>query len=189
MELDFSKSTFLKFLDYLSDSKLMKPETVRGWRVAATKLLSNLSSTEEADIRSVDLDVAVIKVVNQSSGMIKSGSLNTYKSRITIAIEEFTKWRTNPAGYKPRSLSVKTIKKQGEQPEQRRQRHRYQQSNQRESVPTDIASEDTSQGISLQYPLRPDFIVKVFVPKDLKLAESKRLGAFLSTLSSDFDPE
>lgn len=185
--MDFSKSAFFKFLDYLSDSKLMKPETIRGWRVAALKLLSTLTEAEEADVRNIDFDIAVLKVVNQSSGSIKPGSLSTYRNRVSIAIKEFVKWKNDPAGYKPRGLTGKSAK-----PNESADRHKAsnRSNSPEQEVSTKADSEDIVQSsISLIYPLRPDFLAKTVVPRDLTLEEAKRLSAFLSTIAIDFKPE
>ena len=43
-------------------------------------------------------------------------------------------------------------------------------------------------GISLEYPLRPDLLAQVVVPRDLTVEEARRMGAFLVTLAVDFRP-
>jgi hypothetical protein len=46
----------------------------------------------------------------------------------------------------------------------------------------------TGPGISLDYPLRPDLLAQVVVPRDLTVEEARRMGAFLVTLAADFRP-
>jgi hypothetical protein len=43
-------------------------------------------------------------------------------------------------------------------------------------------------GIALEYPLRPDLLAQVVVPRDLTVEEAHRMGAFLVTLAVDFKP-
>ena len=43
-------------------------------------------------------------------------------------------------------------------------------------------------GIALEYPLRPDLLAQVVVPRDLTVEEAHRMGAFLVTLAVDFRP-
>ena len=42
--------------------------------------------------------------------------------------------------------------------------------------------------IALDYPLRPDLLAQVIVPRDLTVEEARRMGAFLVTLAVDFRP-
>lgn len=52
------------------------------------------------------------------------------------------------------------------------------------------ASPDSSgAATSISFPLRADFLVPVSLPRDLTVAEAKRLGAFLLTLAADFKAE
>jgi hypothetical protein len=48
------------------------------------------------------------------------------------------------------------------------------------------ASVASSGGIELAYPLRPDLLAQVIVPRDLTVEEARRMGAFLVTLAVDF---
>ena len=105
---DYSKKAFLKFLDYVSDKGLIKFQTVRGWRSAALKLMTDLSEAEEGDIRTIDLDLAVHRAANRDSVSVSPESLNTYRHRVALAIQEFISWRDDPATYKPRGLDGKS---------------------------------------------------------------------------------
>jgi hypothetical protein len=44
-------------------------------------------------------------------------------------------------------------------------------------------------GISLDFPLRDDFLAQVIVPRDLKVNEARRLCAFVMTLAGDYEPK
>jgi len=40
-------------------------------------------------------------------------------------------------------------------------------------------------GLTLDYPLRPDFLAQVVIPRDLTTEEARRMVAFLLALTSD----
>ena len=42
--------------------------------------------------------------------------------------------------------------------------------------------------ITFDYPLRPDLLAQVMIPRDLSVEEARRMGAFLVTLAADFRP-
>lgn len=186
-DTDYSKESFLKFLEYLADKDLIKYETVRGWRSAASKLLSDLSEAEEVDVRTIDIDLAVHKTANRDSGSTSPQSLKTYQQRTAIAIQEFIRWRGDPAGYKPRGLNG--------QPRTKKYNERSASQDRIKTTGT-AASEKreketlvTHSGLTLSYPLRSDFLAQVVIPRDLNVAEAKRLGAFLLTIAIDYQPE
>lgn len=187
MSTDFSKDAFFKFLDYLSDKDLVNFQTVRGWRSAASKFMSDLSEAEEADIRTVDLDLAVHRAANRDADSLSPQSLKTYQQRVAVAIEEFIKRQNDPSGYRPRGLNGQSRTRANGERALRQERTKpvnvsVSEKHERETVPT-------SSGLTLSYPLRSDFLAQVVIPRDLNVAEAKRLGAFLLTIAVDYQPE
>lgn len=192
MEPGFSKQELMRFTEFVSDKGLVKYQTARGWRTAISKLLQDLSEAEDTDVRRVDVDLAVHRTANRTSDTISPDSLKTYKSRVTTAIEEFLAWKEDPENYKPRALSKqKTTKKIKRSPSQKStaqssetvQQDRQTQTSRQKEVITQ------SHGLNLSYPLRADFLAQVVVPRDMNELEAKRLGAFILTLATDFQPE
>jgi hypothetical protein len=188
MDTDFTVSAFFKFLDYLSDKNLIKFHTVRGWRSAASKLMENLSEGEELDVRTIDLDLAAHRTANRGSA-VTPDSLKTYQKRVAIAINEFIKWRSDPASYKPRGLNGQYRTKTNGEREVRKEQAKTTTT---PTHPTERHQKDVvlpSSGLTLSYPLRVDFLAQVVIPRDLNTIEAKRLGAFLLTIAVDYQPE
>ncbi|MBW4515225.1 MAG: hypothetical protein KME11_08375 [Timaviella obliquedivisa GSE-PSE-MK23-08B] len=186
MSTNYSKEAFLKFLDYVSDKGLIKFQTVRGWRSAALKLMANLSEAEEGDIRTVDLDLAVHRTANHDSVSVSPESLNTYRNRVVLAIQEFVSWRDDPATYKPRRLNGKSRARPSNErvtPQERLSKGAPKTSEKRG------AETMASSGLTLSFPLRSDFLAQVVIPRDLTAIEARRLGAFLLTIAVDYQPE
>lgn len=186
MSTDYSKEAFLKFLDYVSDKGLIKFQTVRGWRSAVLKLMADLSEDEEEDIRTVDLDLAVHRTANRDSVSVSPESLNTYRNRVALAIQEFISWRNDPATYKPRGLNGKSRAKSSNErvtPQERVSKGAPKALEKRE------AETMASSGLTLSFPLRSDFLAQVVIPRDLTAIEARRLGAFLLTIAVDYQPE
>lgn len=187
MEKEFSKDALLKFIDFSIDKGLINAQTGKAWRVATLKLLTDLSETEEVDVRVVDVAVAARKLANRDPSALSPNSLTDYRQRVAAAIQEFVSWHSDPAAYKPRGTNGKPRVKQSENgvPPQERKIAPKKAT----SEPTVKEVPVTSGGLPLAYPLRRDFLAQVVIPRDLKIEEAKRLGAFLLTLASDFSPE
>jgi hypothetical protein len=196
MTVDYSKDAFFKFLDYLSDKDLIKYQTVRGWRSAAHKLMTDLSEAEEMDIRAVDLDLAIHRAANREAETLSPTSLKTYQQRVAIAINEFDRRQSDSSNYKPRGLSpgARGKKSNGTNglPRAEKDKTRTQTGEKTTSKIVekgDSHHQHSSSGLSLSYPLRSDFLAQVVIPRDLNTAEAKRLGAFLLTIAIDYQPE
>ncbi|MBE9141040.1 hypothetical protein IQ254_28225 [Nodosilinea sp. LEGE 07088] len=186
MDTDFSKDAFFKFLDYLSDKNLVKFQTVRGWRSAASKLMEDLSEAEEADVRTLDIEIAVHRTANRDSGSISPKSLNTYRQRVAIAIAEFVRRQEDPAGYKPRTLNGQSRTKptNGSSSRAKAASEPATAPKKHDKEPAHLSS-----GLTLSYPLRTDFLAQVVIPRDLNTVEARRLGAFLLTIAVDYQPD
>jgi hypothetical protein len=192
MNTDFSKIAFFKFLDFISEKGLIRFETVRGWRSAASKLMENLSEAEEADVRTIDLDLAVHRTANRDSATISPASLRTYQQRVVIAIKEFIMWRGDPASYKPRGLNGQSRTKTNGANGERKDRKVQAITTNMPTQPSERHSKElltASSGLTLSYPLRVDFLAQVVIPRDLNTTEAKRLGAFLLTIAVDYQPD
>lgn len=192
MEESYSKQELIRFTQFVSDKSLVKYQTARGWRTAVSKLLSDLSEAEENDVRRVDLDLAVHRTANRTSDTISPGSLRTYKSRVHTAIEEFLSWKEDPEHYKPRGLNKqkRSSTKPKSPPSQKTPENALTSDQKTErDQPSSKEVLSHSHGLSLSYPLRSDFLAQVVIPRDMSALEAKRLGAFVLTLATDYQPE
>jgi hypothetical protein len=187
MNKDFSKTAFFRFLDYLSKEDLITFQTVRGWRTSASKLMMDLSEAEDADIRTVDLDLAIRKTVNRDSIALSPQSLKTYRRRVSIAINEFIKYQSDPNGYEPQYLNGQSrAKSDGENGVRQEQSKPVKLTS---SAKQDKEIVHVSSGLTLSYPLRTDFLAQIVIPRDLNTIEAKRLAGFLLTIAVDYTPE
>jgi hypothetical protein len=182
-EADYSRAALGRFIDYVVEKGLVNPSTAQGWRVATAKVLDDLSPAEQADVRRIEVDATFRTFLNRNPGRLSPASTGEYRRRVGRAIEEFVSWMENPAGYgnrsavwaaraevRPRtrpSAGGRTAPREGPRPAEERAE---------------------GSGISLDYPLRPGFLAKVIVPRDLTVDEARRMGIFLLTLAPDFKP-
>lgn len=183
MSTDYSKDALLRFLDTVVAKGLMNANTAGGLKAACSKILDDLADGD--DVRGVDVNTAVVRYNNRNPGALSPNSLAEYQRRVTRAIADFISWSDNPTGFKPRGKGTAT--RNGKKTEPRGDRHApapYPEASIHSSSPTAA----TSAGLPLSYPLRPDFLAQVVIPRDLTAEEARRLGAFLLTLAADFRP-
>lgn len=190
---EYSQPELIKFLNYIKDKNLVKSRTVDSWISAASNLLSDPSEAECNDVRTVDIDLAVHRAANRPSNTISPSSLRSYRTRTKRAIEEFVNWKSDPASYRPRNFEkLRTPSDSGHISKSKsKNTSASMQPGSNGDSDGNLANGDLSQpsGLNLSYPLRPDFLAQIVIPKDLNQLEAKRLGAFILTLSSDYQPE
>jgi hypothetical protein len=104
-----STADLMKFLDYLADKGLMLAATAASRKAAANKMLAVLSEDEARDVTIVDIDDVALRFHNLNGQQYTPGSIKTYKSRVSSAIEDFSAYLANPLSFrissKPRQRS------------------------------------------------------------------------------------
>jgi hypothetical protein len=190
VEHDHSLEALKQFLHYIGDKGLIGGAQAQAWRVAVGKILQDVSDAEAADVRKIDIDLALRKFVNRNPGKLSPNSLGEYKRRATAAIQEFISWTSDPTGYKPRAATGSRSPSSGKRVGGLADREKSKASTTTSPPTAPISSEPPAPqpagGLPLPYPLRPDFLAQVVIPRDLTMEEAKRLGAFLTTLAIDF---
>jgi len=185
---NYSRADLLRFADDLEKRGLAKSNTALSLKVAANKILDGLSPDEDADVRKVDVDTAVRRFHNKNPGKLSPKSLAEYQRRVSLLIRELVKYNENPTGYT--GIGRGTPTPNGGKRAKNNEVKRASETSgvARESDAEHERPRPVKFGLSLDYPLRPDFLAQVVVPRDLKADEARRLCAFLMTLAADFEP-
>jgi hypothetical protein len=189
-EPDYSRAALARFVEFVVDKGLVHPSTAQGWRVATAKVLDELPASEVEDVRRVEVETTFRDFLNRNPGRLSPASVGEYRRRVGRAIEEFVRWVEDPGAYAFRAAP------RAARPEPRRRREaasavdRGARVGRPETTAREPAGLVRASGpdISLDYPLRPDLLAQVVVPRDLTVEEARRMGAFLVTLAVDFRP-
>lgn len=190
-EPDYSRPALARFIDFVVDKNLVHPATAQGWRVATSKVLEELPPEALADVRRLDVEGTFRAFLNRNPGRLSPASVGEYRRRVGRAIEEFVRWVEDPGSYAFRGGA------RAPRSEARRQAAAARSPDGAGGVgpiPRSggagrrLPPSPTEEDISLQYPLRPDLLAHVVVPRDLTVEEARRMGAFLVTLAVDFRP-
>lgn len=113
MTHNHSFEALMDFLDYLGKKGLMNKNTVVSRKAACNKMLSALDQDELIDLRKLDLDVVAQRFSNLQGGEYAPKSLRVYKSRVRSSLDDFFRFKENPAnfavGTKPRKRLPKHV--------------------------------------------------------------------------------
>lgn len=178
---DYSRAALARFIEFVVAKGLVHPATAQGWRVATTKVLEELSLEALADVRRIDVESTFKQFLNRYPGRLSPASVGEYRRRVGRAIEEFVRWMEDPGLYAfrppPRAPKADSRRRLDPPP--------LTTSDPVRARPAATA-QAAREGIELAYPLRPDLLAQVVVPRDLTVEEARRMGAFLVTLAVDF---
>jgi hypothetical protein len=180
---DYSRAALARFIEFVVAKGLVHPATAQGWRVATSKVLEDLTPAEGEDVRQIDVEATFKGFLNRYPGRLSPASVGEYRRRVGRAIEEFVRWMEDPGSYAfrspPRAPKADTRRRPDVAPAPSPSPARTRPSGPAPARP---------DGIALEYPLRPDLLAQVVVPRDLTVEEAHRMGAFLVTLAVDFKP-
>jgi hypothetical protein len=189
-EPDYSRAALARFIEFVVEKNLVHPATAQGWRVATTKVLEGLSGDGTADVRRIDVEATFKGFLNRNPGRLAPASVGEYRRRVGRAIEEFVRWVEDPGAYAFRGAPRPPRAESRRPPDQGGRERGMPVRSSAAAAPAAAApgADRSGAGISLEYPLRPDLLAQVVVPRDLTVEEARRMGAFLVTLAVDFRP-
>lgn len=187
MDSRYSRDELLKFLDFMAEKGLMKKTTASSRKAAANTLMSILEPSESSDVRNIDLDDLLMRFGNMKGAQFKPDSLSVYKSRLGSAINDFVRWRSNPAAFKPSTKD--RAQKGNSHPNAGDERVGNKSgSDDRRNDPS--AGNENVELITFPIPLRPGVIVRVTgIPSDLTPEEAEKIGNVILALSGSQEGE
>ena len=185
MTQQYSKAQLGKFLDTITQKGLVNTNTAAGWKAAYARILEDVA--DQDDVRSVDMPTAIKRYHNKHPGELAPSSLKEYERRLGVVIKEFISYANDPAGYKARGRSPT---KNSDVRPNKSQRKAGLAKEQPEAVGQQsmVARPQPIAGLSLEFPMRPDFLAQVIVPRDMNAAEARRFTRFILTLAHDYMP-
>lgn len=186
--MDFSKRALLDFLEKSIEKGRINKNTGAGMRAACRKILEQVGPDD--DVRETDVSAEVIQYNNRHPNELSGDSLRVYESRVKAAIDAFVRSLTDPTGYRPpgkangskpqKAGTRRTAERQAKDPGQEIERATQPE---HMALPSSARVAATETSLALPFPLRPNFLAQIVVPRDLSKDEAKRLAAFLDSLA------
>lgn len=183
----FTKSGALQFIQYAIDKGLVNSNTGGGWRAAFGKILEEFGN--DGLLTEIDVPSEVLRYNNRHPGALSPDSLNQYKKRVLLVIQEFKKYTDSPTTYKGVLNRPSSSNKQNG-------RKATSDSKSLTLAPSDtpvvetptqkqITSAVTETSLMMPFPLRPNFLAQIIIPRDLTKDEAARLCNFIQALAQE----
>jgi hypothetical protein len=198
---DFSKAGLAGFLDMLVSKGLVNTNTGAGWKTAFATILEDIPDTD--DVRAIDLPTAIRRYHNRHPNELAPDTLQRYEYRLQRLLAEYVKYMADPAGYRPPAGRGLPQPKKGNTDGAPRFRRLLPEPPPPGGMARNVAAAasgvsalaavgsvgvKTTPGLTLEFPMRPDFLAQVVIPRDMNKGEARRFAAFIMTLATDFVP-
>lgn len=183
MATNRTRDDFLRFLDYLGEKGLIPLATASSRRSTAGKITSILSVEEAVDVTVIDLDDLMRRFDHLNPHQYGPGSLQTYKSRMRTALDDFRTYCENPLSFKPSGQRRSKPRKAEEAPKRGAVSATHEAS-------VAVQSGQVLPNIAvLPIPLRAGLTVQIAgLPFDLTTAEARKIANIvLAHAAPDFD--
>lgn len=176
----YSTTDVMEFLEYMATKGLAKKSTMSSRRVSCSKVFAILDDEQREDVREIDLEEIMARFANISGSNYTPDTLTVYKSRVAKSIEEFLRYKQNPAGFKL-SSTVRTRKRL--RPEGREEEASEPASGGEDSPQEGGGGNSEIQTIDFPVALRPGCIVRVCgIPTDLTKNEASKIANVVSAM-------
>jgi len=176
MDTDYSLTSFMLFMDYLSDKHILNKNTAQSRKAAANKVFAVLDEAEAADLRRLDMEMVYRRFENKEGRSYKPETLQVYRSRLNTALSDFLSHAENPGQFKPTVKSTSSPTRTNVLKKQRKS----DTSADREEERQQHAPKTQGSALNIPVPLRDGVTVMISgVPADLTEAEAARLAAIM----------
>ena len=174
--MNTSKKALFAFLDTSIEKGRINRNRAQASRPPVQRYWSNWARMKMF-VRLMSL-LALIQYNNRHPNELSPDSLRVYESRVRTAISSFTQSVTDPTNFKfpaksAGSRAAKQVRRPPEETAESKPSHGGAHSSQ--ASPRTV----TETSLAMPFPLRPDFLAQIVVPRDLTKEEAKRLAAFL----------
>jgi hypothetical protein len=175
--MDTSGKALVEFWKYAGEKGIVNHNTAVAKRIACGKVLGVMDDWESLDVSALNVDDVFRRFTNKKSKEFTPASLGTYKSRFTQALSEFLAYKESPESWKPKAQDRAATKERGSVGATPK--------NGNVIPPPDNSLPGRTGLVEYPFPLREGRFAYLRLPPDLKMADVKRLTAYLNTLADD----
>jgi hypothetical protein len=175
--MDTSGKALVDFWKWAGKKGLVNTNTASAKAAACSQVLGAMDDWESLDVGALNVDDVFRRFTNKRSKDFRPGSLQTYKSRFSQALVDFLAYTKNPENWKPSSADRPTLG--------RKDKPVAATNGNSNVTPEPDALPGRAGLVEYPFPLREGRFAYLRLPADLKMADVKRLTAYLNTLADD----
>lgn len=101
MSFESNLPGLLGFLDWMADKGYAPANTISSRKAAVNKVISSLGPDEASAVLDLDVEDAINRFATKRGGDYSTESLQSYKSRLRTALDDFRGYKADPVGFRP----------------------------------------------------------------------------------------
>jgi hypothetical protein len=182
-----STDDVVEFLGIIGEKGFGNKNTINGLRTACAKFFEILEPDQKnVEYVQENLDVIKARFANLNRD-VAGTTVDEYARRVQLALSDFAAWTTDRSGWE-RSISAKQNARPSSDGERKPRTSKTEKPSQEPPPVHAQPAADPSVRI-VEFPLRPDFDLKITLPRNgITMAELRKLAWFLLPYATDFDP-
>jgi hypothetical protein len=179
--MDTTGKSLAEHWNWAASKGIMNKNSAAALRAACTQVLGAVDDWENVDVTTINPDDLIQRFRNLRAKDFKPNSLEVYGQRFKKALSSYLAYIRDPGAWKP--------SRQVRNPRSPRNNGTGESAADKHSDSTLPRSAEHSRSglVDYPFPLRDGLTVRLMLPRDIKTSEVKRLTAFMSTLTVDFE--
>lgn len=177
----------LAFLEWAIRTGELSSNTAAAYKTAITQVLEiDGDAWRATSLRELDVDRQLDRFTRLRGSRYSPASLKTYKNRVSAARSHYLTYLANPATF--RAASTRPKRGRDEARAEKYSSDSQPRIRERGSRGAPVRPEDpvaNTELVQYPFPLRPDSLVYLSLPRDLRRSEAERIAAFVASLAMD----
>lgn len=176
------------FLDVAEKKDYFNSHTIQSRRVACNKFFEILDEDQKTvEYVNDNLDVIKARFTNRYPE-VRGATIDAYANRVRLVLNDFAAWKADRAAWERNVASRQNSRSTGDE-EARATRTRAEKPKPNASASTSAPADDVNPALRLvRIPLPSGVEVEVKIPRDLTVADLKRVLWALLPYAHDWDP-
>ena len=177
---------------WAADKGLMNASSARALATACRGVLEVQEDWEDLEVSAIDVDDSFSRFSTLRAKDFTPKSLRTYESRFRRAVASYRRYLDDPSSWRYELRTSAGQRSPASERPRKIPRKRFPEPEKSaEATSPDVVSEHGGPVGGLQvylYPIRPDVLARLVIPRDATAAEINRLVAWARTLATDYEP-
>ncbi len=169
---------------WASEKGVMNRNSAAGLRAACTKVLGVLDNWEDIDVTGLDVDDVIRRFKNVHARDFNPASLDAYARRFRNGVQSFLAYAKDPAAWKPTTRRPRA--RRNEEGQVRELQPPRTDAAEQPGSKKDAPEASAGRGlIEYPFPIRDTQVARLQLPRDITVAEVKRISGFMLALAVD----
>lgn len=176
----------LSFLEWATRTGELSANTAAAYKTAVTQILEiDGEAWTSTDVRALDVDRQLDRFYRLRGSRYNPASLRTYRNRLSAAVSHYLRYLDSPESFRANPARRPSGSKKPDAPMTGQPAKAKRDQDRRDPSSQAAEREVATNLVQYPFPLRPDVMAYLSLPRDLRRSEAERIAAFVASLAMD----